>query len=286
MTEDERSDDKTGIDRRTVLRTVGTAGVLATGTAGVAAAGSQFSRAEETRLLTGEEKRELARELSETEAFRELAQQAREDGNLIRNEADGVTAGYATGEGFTREIVEYELKGLSDAERGSIVVGRDPTTDEIEVASLDYYYETDDGVLDEVHRTESADAAGSEQLETATADSAGGTTVISVDTAAIRRVQDGSTELDESGAGGTANGTVTTQIDVTGCDACKIVAGQVCNVGCGATGGFICGFLGITVPVAGLSCLGLVEIICTVADEYSGCGDAVAEEACDRADLC
>ncbi|WP_394295583.1 hypothetical protein [Natrinema pallidum] len=65
-----------------------------------------------------------------------------------------MVAGYARGENFAREVVQYDLENLTDAAEASIVIGRNPDSGEIEVANLDYYYETDDGVLDEVHRFE------------------------------------------------------------------------------------------------------------------------------------
>ncbi|WP_241432498.1 halocin C8-like domain-containing protein [Natrinema gari] len=111
-----------------------------------------------------------------------------------------------------------------------------------------------------------------------------GATVISVDTDAIREAQNSEIDLDESSSSGTAP--TPADIDITGCIACKYAAGKVCTSGCSAADGFTCGLLGITIPVAGLSCLGFVEIVCTVADEYSGCGDAVAKEACNRVGLC
>lgn len=283
MEEDDTTRDENGrINRRNVLKTVGAAGLFASGSTGIAAAADGLSQAEEAKLLTGTEKRDLARELAETPAFRELAQRARADGAQIRSDADGVVAGYARGEGFAREIVQYDLENLTDAAEASIVVGRAPDTGEIEVASLDYYYETDDGVLDEVHRFEPTNRSETDGVRSAA--TSDGATVISVDTDAIREAQNGEIDPDEISPSDTA--LTPSDIEITGCSACKYAAGQVCTIGCSAAGGFICGFLGITIPIAGLSCLGFVEIVCTVADEYSGCGDAVAEEACDRAGLC
>lgn len=283
MTEDEHTaDDSTGINRRNVLRTVGAAGIFATGAAGVAAANGNLTQADEAKLLTGEEKLQLARDLANTSAFQELAQRARADGARVRTDADGIIAGYATGEDFAREIVEYDLENVPEADEGSIIIGRNPTTGGIEVASLDYYYEASDGVLEEVRRYEPSTETDRSQVQTASA--AGGATVIPINTEAIRDARDGELDLPDSPASGTT--AIEPQIEVTGCSACEFAAGQICTIGCGAAGGFICGFLGITIPVAGLSCLGLVEVVCTVADEYSGCGDAVAEEACSRVGLC
>lgn len=277
-----KSDDSSGINRRNVLKTVGATGLFAAGSTGMAAAANGLSQAEEAKLLTGAEKQDLAREIATTPAFRELAQRARADGVQVRTDSDGIVAGYARGEGFAREIVQYDLENPSDADEGSIVVGRNPDTGEIQVASLDYYYETDDGVLNEVHRFEPT--SGSETTGLQPAAASGEATVISVDTDAIREARNGEIDSDDISPSSTA--LTPADIEVTSCSACQYAAGQVCTIGCSAAGGFICGFLGITIPVAGLSCLGFVEIVCTVADEYSGCGDAVAEEACDRAGLC
>lgn len=282
MSEDDNNPEDGRINRRTVLKTVGTAGLFAAGSTGMAAAASGFSQAEEAELLTGAEKRDLARKLTTTPAFRELARRARVDGAEVRTDADGVVAGYARGADFAREIVQYDLENLTDAAEASIVVGRDPDTGEIEVASLDYYYETDDGVLDEVHRFEPAKESETNGVRSTTSN--GEATVISVDTDAIREAQN--SEVDPAEITSPDTEIAPTDIDITGCSACEYAAGQICTIGCSAAGGFICGFLGITIPIAGLSCLGFVEIVCTVADEYSGCGDAVAEEACERAGLC
>nr|AII25940.1 halocin C8 precursor [Natrinema sp. SSI9]ARJ31960.1 halocin C8 precursor [Haloterrigena salina] len=275
MKEDDKTNEQGRINRRNVLKAVGAAGLFTAGSTGMAAAADQFSQAEEVKLLTGTEKRTLARELAETSAFRELAQRARADGAEIRSDADSVIAGYARGEGFAREVVQYNLENVRDAAEASIVVGRNPDTSEIEVASLDYYYETDDGVLDEVHRFKPTDGP-----ETAS----DGATIVSVDTDAIRDARNRETELNTTKSTDTAPSPA--DIDVSGCDTCKFAASQICKVGCGASGTFICSVLSISIPVGGLSCFGLVRIVCTVADELSGCGDAVAEEACDRAGLC
>ncbi len=275
-------DGSDGINRRNVLKTVGAAGLFAAGSTGMAAAAGDLSQAEEAKLLTGAEKRDLARKLAATPAFRELAQRARSDSAQVRTDADGVVAGYARGEDFAREVVQYDLENPADADEGSIVVGRNPDTGEIEVASLDYYYKTDDGVLNEVHRFEPT--SGGEANGPQPAATSDGATVISVDTDAIREARNSELDPDQISSAGTA--VTPADIEVTSCSACQYAAGQICTIGCSAAGGFICGFLGITIPVAGLSCLGFVEIVCTVADEYSGCGDAVAEEACDRAGLC
>lgn len=43
----------------------------------------------------------------------------------------------------------------------------------------------------------------------------------------------------------------------------------------------------ITVPIAGVSCLTFVTIVCEAADRYSGCGAAVANYVCDdQFDVC
>nr|AII25935.1 halocin C8 precursor [Natrinema sp. SWI15]AII25936.1 halocin C8 precursor [Natrinema sp. SSI3]AII25937.1 halocin C8 precursor [Natrinema sp. SI4]AII25938.1 halocin C8 precursor [Natrinema sp. SWI6]AII25939.1 halocin C8 precursor [Natrinema sp. SI14]ARJ31955.1 halocin C8 precursor [Natrinema ejinorense]ARJ31957.1 halocin C8 precursor [Natrinema salaciae]ARJ31958.1 halocin C8 precursor [Natrinema thermotolerans] len=283
MKENNNTSEENGrINRRNVLKTVGAAGLFAAGSTGMAAAADRLSQAEEPKLLTGTEKRTLARELAKTPAFRELAQRARADGAQIRSDADSIVAGYARGEDFAREVVQYDLENLTDAAEASIVIGRNPDTGEIEVANLDYYYETDDGVLDEVHRFEPTNASETDGVRSAA--TSDGATVISVDTDAIREAQNSEIDVDESSPSNAAP--TPADIDITGCSACKYAAGQVCTIGCSAAGGFICGLLGITIPVAGLSCLGFVEIVCTVADEYSGCGDAVAKEACNRAGLC
>lgn len=283
MSEDNNTgDNSNGINRRSVLKTVGATGLFAAGSTGMAAAADRFSQAEEAKLLSGAEKQKLARELAQTSAFRELVQRARADGAQVRTDEGGVVAGFARGEGFAREIVQYELENPADAAEGNIVIGRDPDTGEIEVASLDYYYETDDGVLDEVHRFEPTSGSVTDGPQPAAA--SGNATVISVNTDAIRDARDG--EIDPSEVTAPETGPAPADIEITGCSACKFAAGRVCQIGCSAAGGFICGLLGISIPVAGLSCLGFVRIVCAVADEYSGCGDAVAEEACDRAGLC
>ncbi len=281
MTEDDNSADRsTGFNRRNVLKAAG-AGVLITGATGISAAENEITKAKETKILTGSEKRSLVRELTNTAAFQELSERAQSDGAHVQTDSENTIAGYARGEDFAREIVEYDLEDMADTDDGSLVIGRNPDTSEIEVAFLDYYYETDDGILNEVHRFEPTVESGDAQIQTSTESNE--KTVISVDTETIREahsVQNHSEESDSS------NEEITTQIDVTGCDACQIAAGQICSVGCGAGGGFICGFLGITIPVAGLSCVGFVNIVCTVADEYSGCGDAFADAACSEAGIC
>lgn len=270
--------DVTDTNRRSILKSIGGMGVGLPALSSVASA-SEWIPDGDYRLLTGGNKRRLAAELARTPEFRTLARLASQRGQRVPDPdrqsgdrrrlatataSDDIRAGRARTADETREVVEYQMRALDEADRASIVIGRDADSGEVTIAWLDYYFETDDGILSEVHRI---DAAGG-TVSAASADDA--FDVIDVDDELVRAARE---RVEHSGS--------VTATQSWSCSGCNYAVGTVCTTGCGAVGGFLCGFFGITVPVAGLSCLTFIGIVCTVADHHSGCGSAVADEVCD-----
>lgn len=276
--EKKRSGIGKNLNRRSVLRKVGTTGILAAGIPQVAAASDGSVRDRE--LLTGDEKEKLAHELAQTDEFQQLSEKARADGARVRGDNSGINAGRTEQDDFAREVVEYKLADVQVADEGSIVVGRHPNTGEVELAVLDYVHETSDGFLNEVQRFDATETSGL-SAETTNLDES----IVTVDTEVLRRISERA-EIESQRSKTVGTDELTPSNTITGCDGCLIVAGQVCSIGCSAAGAFICGLLGISIPIAGVGCVGFVRAVCTAADQVSGCGDQAAEIACDELGIC
>lgn len=231
---------------------------MAVATSPVVAA-TESEPGDDVQLLEGRAKVELARDVAETAAFERLAAHASGRGEQVSFDADHLRAGRADTTDLSHEVVEYQLRGVEGAAYASIIVGRGLDGGAVNFAWLDYYHEADDGVLTEVQRLE-APAGGVGALSTNTID---------VNDRAIRQVRE-SDSIEDVGLQPNWE-----------CAGCEYAVGTVCTTACGGAGGFVCGFFGITIPIAGLSCLGFVTIVCDVADYYSGCGAAIADEVCD-----
>lgn len=251
-----------GPNRRDVLRGIGGLGasvyVLSNGSLAQSVDSSGIT------ILDGGEKMQIAAEFARTDAYRALQDRAKENGATVSRSRKDIKVGRRRTDDIAREVVQFPLRSVDDASYAAIVIGRHADSERLEFAWLDYYHEADDGVLTEVRRANyPVDDGGIETASTVSEKN------IDIDDELIRNANRRVRENREYSVQG------------WGCFGCKQAVGTVCTTGCGAVGGFVCGFFGITVPIAGLSCLGFVSLVCTVADSYSGCGSAVAEEVCD-----
>lgn len=298
--EHDSNEQESGLNRRSFVRR---AGAVGTGLALSPAAAGNAVAAENISTLDGEAEAKVATRLAKSDEFDRLEAKANSrDGTVSRGES--VTVGEVEvaaddapdGEKIHRYVVEYPVKHPNDDAEAAVVLAEDATSDSLILSVLDYTHKTKDGFTTRIERF---DAEAGEQTVSAANSSDGlASTELDLDADATRRAVnnvDTNAVIDEIYDGFTTGSDLSNlawdllddDVDVDGCYACGFAVGLTCSVGCAATGAFICGLTGIAVPIAGLTCVGFVGIICDVADALSGCGEAVAEEVCaDRTNWC
>ncbi|ELZ59055.1 MULTISPECIES: halocin C8-like domain-containing protein [unclassified Haloferax] len=297
---DSNEQETSGLNRRSFVRR---AGAVGTGLALSPVAAGNAVAAENISILDGKAEAKVATRLAKSDEFDRLEAKAKSrDGTVSRGES--VTVGEVEvaaddapdGEKIHRYVVEYPVKHPNDDAEAAVVLAEDATSGSLILSVLDYTHKTKDGFTTRIERF---DAGAGEQTVSAANNSDGlVATELDLDADATRRAVnnvDTNAVIDEIYDGFTTGSDLTNlawdllddDVDVDGCYACGFAVGLTCSVGCAATGAFICGLTGIAVPIAGLTCVGFVGIICDVADALSGCGEAVAEEVCaDRTNWC
>lgn len=91
-------------------------------------------------------------------------------------------------------------------------------------------------------------------------------------------------ETKESLATSASLGSITPQITIDKCTACKQIVGVICNVGCNVELSLICILAGVTTIVGGLACGAVVTTMCYFVDQY-GCSPS-ALDLCKKAKYC
>jgi len=94
-----------------------------------------------------------------------------------------------------------------------------------------------------------------------------GKTIVS-ESGNVSDLLDGATK--ESLAAEASLGTITPQVAIDKCTACRQIVGVICNVGCGVELSLICILAGVTTIVGGLACGAIVTTMCYFVDWY-GC---------------
>ena len=296
---DSDEQETSGLNRRSFVQR---AGAVGTGLALSPVAAGNVA-AENISILGGKEETKVAKRLSRTDEFARLEEKAKSRGGAVPR-GGSVTVGEVEidaedapdGRKIHRYVVEYPVKNPKVDAEASVVLAEDAMSDSLILSVLDYTYKTKDGFTTRIERFD----AGADKQTVSTASSSDGLafTELELDADATRRAVNNvgtNAVIDEIYGGFTTGSDLSNlawdllddDVDVDGCYACGFAVGLTCSVGCAATGAFICGLTGIAVPIAGLTCVGFVGIICDVADALSGCGEAVAEEVCvDRTNWC
>jgi len=95
-------------------------------------------------------------------------------------------------------------------------------------------------------------------------------------------------ETKESLATSASLGSITPQITIDKCTACKQIVGVICNIGCNigcnVELSLICILAGVTTIVGGLACGAVVTTMCYFVDQY-GCSSS-ALDLCKKAKYC
>jgi halocin C8-like bacteriocin domain-containing protein len=223
-------------------------------------------------ILDGEEKQSLARGFAQTDAFQRLAREARSLGYEVATAVDRISAGVTEAEGYHREVISFGIDGVPRNSQGGIVLSRDPTTDSIEMASLDVEHYDDDGLFSSVDR---------HVLYERGVETDGGVSVerVEPDADAVDRLLDRLEAADQPSSDYDIPDDFPDEFDVTKCDGCYFAASKICTFLCGQVGSYVCGLLGLSV-VGAVGCWALTKAVCWALDELSGCGDDVAATIC------
>lgn len=260
--------------RRNVLKGIAGAGTLGLGSSQLSLSVAAADGTGDTvTILEGAEKQSLGREFAQTDAFQQLARTARSLGYEVATAVDRLNAGVTEAEGYHREVVSFGLDGVPRNSQGGIVLARDPTTGDMEMASLDVEHFDDDGLFSSVDRhvlyergAETSEAGVTHQT-------------VEPDTEAVDRLLDRLEAADNPSADFDIPDDFPDEFDVTKCDGCYFAASKICTFLCGQVGSYVCGLLGLSV-VGAVGCWALTKAVCWALDELSGCGDDVAATIC------
>ena len=257
----DRSDARDRLDRRSVLKGLGSAG-LAAGVAPVSlAAGEPTTDREdgatdlEVEWLDPPESRHVVHRLTATAEFARLARYVRDRGQAVPlGDLDGQVA-RATRDGETVELAWFEVRG-ADADEAYLTVARNTDTGAVTTAGLEY---ADTAV---VNRRSAASTATVRTTVTGVDATDGMTTEtfdVDLDAASDRPRQylrDRAGTLDHG----------------AWCGLCQFAVGGLCEYGCGLPGWTLCGLLGLgSAAFGGLGCLAFVSAACAVI-AVVGCG--------------
>lgn len=260
--------------RRNVLKGIATAGALGVGASQLSVSVAAADGTGDTvRMLEGEEKRSLARTFTQTDAFQRLVRTARTLGYEVGTAADRISAGMTKAEGFYREVVSFEVDGVPSNSQGGIVISRDPTTDSIQMASLDVEHYDDDGMFSTVDRH----VLYKRGVETA--ESGVSRETVEPDGDAVDQLLDRLEKADQPAPEYDIPSDFPDVFDVTNCDGCYFAASKICTFLCGQLGSYACSLLGLSV-IGAIGCWALTKAVCWAADELSGCGDDLAATIC------
>lgn len=272
-------------------------------------------------------KLQMGAEVDRLDEYEPLANKAKEKG-YVRRDPAGIDAARVDtkiqNKVPRRDTIAFNLANVEDASSGTIAHRINRETEEIEVAMLERVHETSDEITSQLERYDATGTSGlsqenididvaaiRESRENAKNYSTAGllATIISgvgdYTTSFLRSKAD---EIKKAIETGDLNAAVNARLSfatvndladsgiiqggnagyVDSCAACQFIASQTCAVVCGRVAPVVaCSILGITVAGA-LSCATIVVVVCEVADEVTGCGEAVADAVCNdsQVDLC
>lgn len=262
----DRSDASDGLDRRSVLRRLGSAG-LAAGVAPVSLAAGEPTTDREDRTadldvewLDPPESRHVVHRLTATAEFARLARYVRGRGQAVAlGNLDGQVA-RATRDGETVELAWFEVRG-SDADEAYLTVARDTETGAVTTAGLEYA----DTVVVNRH-AEASTATVSEPTVRTTVTGVDATDGMATETfdVDLDAASDRPQQYLRDQAGTLDHG--------VWCGLCQFAVGGLCEYGCGLPGWTLCGLLGLgSAAFGGLGCLAFVSAACAVI-AVVGCG--------------
>lgn len=276
------SDRNQGVDRRDVLRTIGTAGALGTaGSLSVSVAAADGTE-DPVKTLEGIEKIRLAIELAREPEFELLLTKAQQMGYDIVIDPHHINAAETRTENFNRDTVAFQLKGTEENKQAGIVLSRTPSTSGVEHAVLEVEEYDSDGLFtrSEQYRIPSkaspsvATAAPNDiDLEKTVVDPSDET----VDS--LVRELDPNADVGTQDLGPDIPDLPTDKFNVNSCSGCYYASKVLCRRICGAVGTYACISLGIVGP-ASIGCVTFVKIVCYVAEKATGCGDDLAATIC------